>query len=78
MLSNVLSDSAKAKWDEVMERDETINYRGRNITLPSIKTQIITFEGKFMALKKAVDENIRYLKYDILDNIEYLIPEVLV
>ncbi len=78
MLSNVLSDGAKAKWDEVMERDETINYRGRNITLPSIKTQIITFEGKFMALKQAVDENIRYLKYDILDNIEYLIPEVLV
>ena len=78
MLSDVLSDGAKAKWDEVMEKTETINYRGRNITLPSLKTQIITFEGKFMALKKAVDEKNSNLKCQILNDIEKLVSEVLI
>ena len=77
-LSDILSDGSKAKWDKIMDKNETINYRGRDITLPSLKDQIRMLEYNFMELKKAVNNR----DYDTLNNkkeeISKLIPQVLI
>ncbi len=77
-LSDVLSHGAKAKWDDIMEKSETINYRGRDITLPSLKTQIMTLEGKIMTLKNAVANNDYSAQSDAKQEIFKLIKEVLI
>ncbi len=72
-LYEILSGKAKAKW-KVMEKTETINYKGRNITLPSLKDNIIKLENSFIGLKQVVDKKNSNLK----NYIENLIPKVLV
>ena len=77
-LSDVLSDGAKSKWDEVMEKNEIIEYRGRKVLLPSLKDNIIRLEDRFMELQHAVDYK-NYSRQDSLKSeISKLIPEVLV
>ena len=77
-LYEMLSDGAKAKWDKVMEQEEKEVIRGRTFKIPALKETIRTFEAKFMALKKVVEEKNSNLKCKILKDIEDLISEVLV
>ena len=77
-LSDILSSGAKSKWDDVMEKNEVIEYRGREITLPSLKDNIIKLEGKFVSLKNAVDKNDYSAQSNLKSEISKLIPEVLV
>ena len=74
MLSDVLSDGAKAKWDKVMEQEEKEVIRGRTFKIPALKETIRTFEGKFIGLKQVVDKKNSNLKNDI----EKLVSEVLI
>ena len=77
-LSDVLSNGTKSKWDEVMERNEIIEYRGRKVLLPSLKDNIIRLEDRFMELQHAVDYK-NYSRQDSLKSeISKLIPEVLI
>ncbi len=77
-LSDILSSGAKSKWDEVMKKNEVIEYIGREITLPSLRDNIIRLEDRFMELQHAVDYK-NYSRQDSLKSeISKLIPEVLI
>ena len=77
-LSDVLSNGAKSKWDDVMEKNKVIEYSRREITLPSLKDNIIKLEGKFVSLKNAVDSNDYSLQNNIKQEIIEKISEVLI
>ena len=71
MLSDVLSNGAKAKWDEVMEDDIDIDTTG-------LQTRIIKLEAAFINLKKAIDTNDTQLKMKSEKAINILVGKVLV
>ncbi len=77
-LSDILSSGAKSKWDDVMEKNKVIEYSRREITLPSLKDNIIKLEGKFVSLKNAVDSNDYSLQNNIKQEIIEKISEVLI
>ena len=77
-LSDILSSSAKSKWDNVMEKEEKEVIKGRTFKIPALKETIRTLEGKFVSLKYAVDKNDYVAKNDAKEEITDLIPEVLV
>ena len=50
MLSDVLSNGAKSKWDDVMEDDDDEEKIG-------LKTRVIKLEAAFINLKNAVEKH---------------------
>ena len=77
-LSDVLSDGAKAKWDDVMEKEEKEVIKGRTFKIPALKETIRTLEGKFVSLKYAVDKNDYSAQSDLKSEISDLTSEVLI
>ena len=78
MLSDILSNETKAKWDKVMTQEEKEVIRGRTFKIPALKETIKTLEAKFMDLKDAVDSNDYSSQNSLKSEISELIPEVLI
>lgn len=78
MLSDILSNETKAKWDKVMIQEEKEVIRGRTFKIPALKETIKTLEAKFMDLKDAVDSNDYSSQNSLKSEISELIPEVLI
>ena len=78
MLSDILSDETKSKWDKVMEQEEKEVIRGRTFKIPALKETIRTLEGKFVSLKDAVDKNEYIAQSDLKSQISNLTSEVLI
>ena len=78
MLSDILSSSAKSKWDNVMEKEEKEVIKGRTFKIPALKETIRTLEGKFVSLKYAVDKNDYSAQSDLKSEISDLTSEVLI
>ena len=78
MLSDILSSETKAKWDDVMEKEEKITIRGRTATFDSLTSNIIKLEKSFVKLKRAVDSNDYSSQNNIKQEIIEKISEVLI
>ena len=69
-LSDVLSDGAKSKWDDVMEDDDDEDKIG-------LKTRVIKLEAAFVNLKTAIDTNNTQLRVKAEKSINILTGKVL-
>ncbi len=78
MLSDVLSDETKDKWDDIMEKDEEITVNGRTATFNSLSSYITKLEKSFIKLKQAVDNKDYSSQNNIKQEISKTISEVLI
>ena len=70
-LSDILSDGAKAKWDDIMEDDEDEDKTG-------IKTRVLKLEAAFCNLKTAIDTKDEKLRTKSEKSIDTITKKVLI